>query len=170
MITLLEPHPPTRPILDAFITRHQYLLQLERAAEEEQTRLLNSNCSPRLLEQRGLALGGLGVSNISIGLGGKSLIELCRPLAYHTSSTLPSHTFRNGDPVRIEAHIATAGINSKVKKKSTEDDDAEATEGLVYKVSGEKVVVAVDGAKEADLPERLRLLKLANSVTFDRMD
>ena len=40
----------------------------------------------------------------------------------------------NGDPVRIEAHIATAGINSKVKKKSTEDDDAEATEGLVYKV------------------------------------
>ena len=111
MITLLEPHPPTRPILDAFITRHQYLLQLERAAEEEQTRLLNSNCSPRLLEQRGLALGGLGVSNISIGLGGKrflsctacmlftltscaSLIELCRPLAYHTSSTLPSHTFR----------------------------------------------------------------------------
>ena len=111
MSRLLEPRALTRPVLDAFITRHQYLLQLERAAEEEQTRLLNSNCSPRLLEQRGLALGGLGVSNINIGLGGKrllccstfialtltvrdSLIELCRPLAYHTRSTLPPHTFR----------------------------------------------------------------------------
>ena len=68
---LLDPQPPTRSILEAFVTRHQHLVTLERAAEEEQTRLLNSNCSPRLLEQRGLALGGLGVAGISIGLGGK---------------------------------------------------------------------------------------------------
>jgi len=74
MAALLEPQRPSRSILEAFITRHQHLLQLERAAEEEQTRLLNSNCSPKLLEQRGLALGGLGVSNISNGLGGKRYI------------------------------------------------------------------------------------------------
>lgn len=71
MTALLQPITPSRSVLDAFITQHQHLLQLERQAEEEQTRLLNSNCSPKLLEQRGLALGGLGVSNISVGLGGK---------------------------------------------------------------------------------------------------
>ncbi len=75
MTTLLQPRPPSRSILEAFITRHQCLLQLERFAEEEQTRLLNSNCSPKLLEQRGLALGGLGVAGISVGLGGKKSVK-----------------------------------------------------------------------------------------------
>lgn len=72
---LLRPLPPNAEALDAFLTRHQELLQLEREAEEEQTRLLNSNCSPKLLEQRGLALGGLGVASISIGLGGKKRVS-----------------------------------------------------------------------------------------------
>ena len=63
--------PPSRSVLEAFIGRHEHLLQLERVAEEEQTRLLNSKCSPKLLEQRGLALLGLGVGGISVGLGGK---------------------------------------------------------------------------------------------------
>jgi DNA polymerase alpha-associated DNA helicase A len=68
---LLRPFPPLRADLEAFLNQHIDLLQLEREADEEQTRLLNSNCSPRLLEQRGLALGGLGVAGISQGLGGK---------------------------------------------------------------------------------------------------
>lgn len=33
-------------------------------------------------------------------------------------------------------------------------------------MSSEKIVLAVEG--EVDVPERLRLIKLANSVTFDR--
>lgn len=69
---ILEPQQPTGADLKAFLERHQYLLRLERDEEEEQTRLLNSNCSPKLLEQRGLALGSLGVSSISVGLGGKT--------------------------------------------------------------------------------------------------
>lgn len=69
---LLEPKQPKRAELAAFIEKHQQLLRLERDEEEEQTRLLNSNCSPKLLEQRGLALGSLGVSSISVGLGGKT--------------------------------------------------------------------------------------------------
>ncbi|WWC89021.1 uncharacterized protein L201_003939 [Kwoniella dendrophila CBS 6074] len=168
---LIEPVIPSRAVLEAFINRHQYLLELERKAEEEQTRLLNSKCSPKLLEQRGLALGGLGVSNISVGLGGKSLIELNRPSAYHTSPLLPPHTFRSGDPVRIDVHVSITSSSTKSKGKKKENgDDENAVEGVVYKVSQEKVVVAVDEKKEIDLPERLRLLKLANSVTFDRMD
>ncbi|WWC69923.1 uncharacterized protein I206_103867 [Kwoniella pini CBS 10737] len=166
---ILHPATPSRSVLEAFINRHQYLLELERKAEEEQTRLLNSKCSPKLLEQRGLALGGLGCSNISVGLGGKSLIELNRPSAYHTSPLLPPHTFRSGDPVRIETHISSSATN-KTKGKKKDGEDENAVEGIIYKISQEKVVVAVDEKKEIDLPERLRLLKLANTVTFDRMD
>lgn len=61
--------------LRAFIARHQHLLQLEHDEEKEATRLLHSNCSPKLLEQRGLAIGGLGVSSISVGLGGKTYVR-----------------------------------------------------------------------------------------------
>lgn len=69
---LLEVRPPAEGELEDFLSRHQALLQAEREEEEEQTRLLNTNCSPKLLEQKGLALGGLGVSSVSVGLGGKT--------------------------------------------------------------------------------------------------
>ena len=61
----------------AFIQRHRTLLAREREAEIERSSLLLSNCGPKLLEQKGLALGGLGVSSIRIGLGGKSCVALC---------------------------------------------------------------------------------------------
>ena len=54
---LLEPIPPTRREVHTFLTRHLELLVLERQAEIEQTSLLASNCSPKLLEKRGLAIG-----------------------------------------------------------------------------------------------------------------
>lgn len=70
-LDILQPKPTPDASVQSFLNRHKQLLELERKAEEEQTRLLNSKCSPSLLEQRGLALNGLGVSGISIGLGGK---------------------------------------------------------------------------------------------------
>lgn len=58
--------------LDAFISRQRKLLVDERAAEIERSSLLLSNCGPKLLEQKGLALNGLGVASMNIGLGGKT--------------------------------------------------------------------------------------------------
>lgn len=58
--------------ITAFIARQRVLLAKEREAEIERSSLLLSNCGPKLLEQKGLSLGGLGVSGISIGLGGKT--------------------------------------------------------------------------------------------------
>ena len=58
--------------LNSFIGRHRALLAKEREAEIERTSLLLSNCAPKLLEQKGLSLGGLSISNVSIGLGGKT--------------------------------------------------------------------------------------------------
>ena len=54
-----------------WLERHLSLLELERAAEKEETRLLASNCSDALLERKGLALLNLGCASLSIGLGGK---------------------------------------------------------------------------------------------------
>lgn len=54
---ILEVIPPTRREIHTFLTRHLELLILERQAEIEQTSLLASNCSPKLLEKRGLAIG-----------------------------------------------------------------------------------------------------------------
>ncbi|KAH6903121.1 DNA helicase [Coprinopsis sp. MPI-PUGE-AT-0042] len=145
---------------EAFISRQRQLLQQERNAEIERSSLLLTNCGPKLLEQKGLALLGLGVASVNIGLGGKTLIELERPSAYHTSPIFPPHTFRNGDLAQIEDISAKKGLD--------------AVKGVVYRVSDTRVVIAVDpdsgSAVDSEIPERCRLVKLANSVTYDRMD
>jgi len=64
----------TEADIKAFIDRHRDLLKKERDAEIERSALLLTNCGPKLLEQKGLALGSLGVVGISIGLGGKTWV------------------------------------------------------------------------------------------------
>ncbi|KAG2108483.1 AAA domain-containing protein [Suillus discolor] len=164
--------------LKAFIGRHRELLSKERNAEIERTALLLTNCGPKLLEQKGLALGSLSVVGINIGLGGKTLVELERPTAFHTSQLFPPHNFRPGDLARIEENVSsntTAKKSAKSKKAPSAGAESPHTaEGVVYKVSDTRIVIAVDSSDsrsdDLDLPERCRVLKLANSVTYDRMD
>jgi DNA polymerase alpha-associated DNA helicase A len=58
--------------VSAFIARHRVLLAREREAEVERSSLLLSNCGSKLLEQKGLSIGGLGVVGLSVGIGGKT--------------------------------------------------------------------------------------------------
>lgn len=62
--------------LSAFIDRHLLLLSQERGTEVERTSLLFSKCGPKLLEQKGLALNGLGIASISVGLGNKTCVYI----------------------------------------------------------------------------------------------
>ncbi|KAJ7074075.1 AAA domain-containing protein [Mycena amicta] len=161
--------------LAAFFARQRVLLAQERAAEVERSSLLLTNCSPKLLEQKGLAVLGVGVVNVSIGLGGKTLVELERPSAYHTNPVFPPHTLRTGDLARIEANVTTTAKKASSKTKAaTPTSEGKQVEGVVYRVTDTRIVVAVNGSESAsedlDLPERVRLVKLANSVTYDRMD
>ncbi|KAF9523770.1 AAA domain-containing protein [Crepidotus variabilis] len=160
--------------LRAFIDRQRILLAQERAAEIERSSLLLSNCGPKLLEQKGLSLAGLGVVGMNVGLGGKTLVELERPLAYHTSNIFPPHTFRPGDIARIETNVTSTISAKKPKASATADAKNSVAEGVVYKVSDTRIVIAVGGSDSStddlDLPERCRVIKLANSVTYDRMD
>ncbi|KAJ3568025.1 hypothetical protein NP233_g5986 [Leucocoprinus birnbaumii] len=161
--------------LTAFIARQRMLLAKERAAEIERSSLLLSNCGPKLLEQKGLSLGGLGISSVSIGLGGKTLVELERPSAYHTSPLFPPHTLRPGDLARIEQNVSGNTPAKKPKKTSANEEKVQQeAEGVVYKVSDTRIVIAIDSGEgssdDLNLPERCRVVKLANSVTYDRMD
>lgn len=57
--------------ISAFIDRQISLLQQERDTEVEESNLLLSNCAPKLLEKKGLALLNLSVANVQVGLGGR---------------------------------------------------------------------------------------------------
>ncbi|KAJ7253012.1 P-loop containing nucleoside triphosphate hydrolase protein [Mycena haematopus] len=154
--------------LSSFFARQRFLLAKEQAAEVERSSLLLSNCGPKLLEQKGLSLGGLGVVGVNIGLGGKTLVELERPTAYHTSPIFPPHSLRPGDLARIEANVSATGPSKKVAaKRPAESKGSQQAEGVVYRVTDTRIVIAIGGSdsssEDLDLPERCRVLKLANS-------
>ncbi|KAF8270589.1 P-loop containing nucleoside triphosphate hydrolase protein [Lactarius quietus] len=159
----------------SFIDKHLDLLSRERDAEIGRTSLVVSKCGPKLLEQKGLALNGLGVANIGVGLGNKTLVELERPSAYHTVTTLPPHTFRPGDLASVEENQVVPARKSRKSNKATNASGLDKTptvEGVVYKVSESRIIIAVDPShsdfSDFELPERCRVLKLANSITYDR--
>ena len=65
--------------VSTFIDRHLLLLSQERDAEVERTSLVFSKCGPKLLEQKGLALNGLGIASIGVGLGNKTCVHMRYP-------------------------------------------------------------------------------------------
>lgn len=168
---------PSTELLQRWIQKQADLIIAERKVEQEESRLLLSKCPPRQLERHGLAILGLGVQSISIGLGGKTLIELERPAAYHSISAFPPHSLRSGDIIQLEDHDFDA---TQAKGKAREN--AVAISGVVYRVSETKIIIAVasnkgkggegggGGGEMPDVPTRIRLVKVANEATFDRME
>ncbi|KAL0062562.1 hypothetical protein AAF712_010601 [Marasmius tenuissimus] len=144
--------------LSAFISRQRHLLALERAADLDRSRLLLTKCPPKQLERNGLALLGLTVSSVEVGLGGKVLVEL--GLEYGgTGAVFPPNEIRTGDLAKIEGGSS----------QETKEDD-QGIEGVIYRISAARVVVALNSEREVDLPDRCRLVKVANTITYDRMD
>ncbi|THH10425.1 hypothetical protein EW145_g1317 [Phellinidium pouzarii] len=146
--------------ISSFFDRQLALLQIERNAEIEQNTLLLSNCSHKLLEQRGFALLNLSVVNMQVGMGGRNLIELGRPPAFSTDSILPAHTFRPGDLARIEAHSGSSKTikNKKTPKSATTSASEASLEGVVYKQIAKLMIVNVllginSPTKPADINE-----------------
>ncbi|EPQ30240.1 uncharacterized protein PFL1_02356 [Pseudozyma flocculosa PF-1] len=205
--------PPSQDLLRQWLQRHLDLLQTERDEEQRQSKLLLSKTPPKVLEHNGLALLGLGVAGIRIGLGAKMLIELERPSAYHTSTAFPAHSFRPGDLAEIQDHSVStvAEPSSKSSTKSAAKSKTQPIQGVVYRVSDSRIVLAVGNRKrgsgkakavsqsaaaasgangdaksdkrdarsgdstkvsgdELEIPERVRLVKVANEATYDRME
>jgi DNA polymerase alpha-associated DNA helicase A len=57
--------------VEVFLAGFAQLLTKEREADVQRTALLFTNCSRKLLENKGLALGSLTVASVGVGLGGK---------------------------------------------------------------------------------------------------
>lgn len=163
------PAAPDARQVQAWHTRLRELLDAERQEEREQSALLLSQTPPRLLERNGLALLGLYASAVRVGQGAKLLVDLERSSALHTQTQFPPHTFRTGDVVVLEEN----GEPKKGAKKAKGD------QGVVFRVNDTQITVAMDGGgkdekddagTDLDLPPILRLVKLVNEVTYDRME
>lgn len=85
-----------------------------------------------------------------------SLVELERPGAHHASPVFPPHLFRPGDIASIAEHSSTAAKGKKKEETASKD-----IEGVVYKISDTKIVIAIrqneSSSEELDLPERCKV-------------
>ncbi|KAL9932775.1 hypothetical protein V8E36_008474 [Tilletia maclaganii] len=115
-----------------------------------------------------------------------ALVELHRPSAWHADSQFPPHSFRTGDLCAIQEHSGSSQSGTAAAGGEIEGHD-----GVVYSTTADRIVVAISlkakhqnttgmkaGSKQSNnsarstlqLPERCRLIKVANDSTFDRMD
>lgn len=150
---------------EEFISRLAHLVKEEQQAEEQEGALLLTNAPLSLLERNGLALSNLQ-GQTSIGLGGRTLIELTRSAAYHTSDSFPPHDFRSGDLARVRAQGAAGGgkkgkgAAGEGKGKGKEvDGGSDGIDAVVYRVNSKTVILAMDAedAEEFVLPERISM-------------
>ncbi|KAK3116266.1 hypothetical protein LTR53_003570 [Teratosphaeriaceae sp. CCFEE 6253] len=150
--------------IESFATSQLALLDSELQAELAETQLLTSTHAPTVLQRAGLALLNLTVSSQRTGFGGKILLELGLDPAVG-GGELPEHGLRTGD-------ICAVAEQPKGAERKAERDGMQkrGVDGVVTKVQRESITVALS-KDEADVPgEKLWLVKLANDVTFKRLN
>ncbi|XP_077372251.1 DNA-binding protein SMUBP-2 [Festucalex cinctus] len=144
--------------VEKFVSKTLELLQEEREAEIEETRIWQENISLKELQNKGVCLLKLHIGSQSIGLYGRTVVVL-EPRKYLGLSSLPSNSFGPGDIVGLYDSggcSATSQINT----------------GIVTRVSQTSISVAFDDSKDGlsfDTEALYSLLKLANDVTYKRM-
>lgn len=117
-----------------------------------------SSYTPIQLQRRGLALVGLKVTGMRTGLGGKSLIDLELANPNVLPALFPAHKISTGDIVGIDVY--------KRDKPSKQSDYS----GVVARVQESRITVALSQEElPAEIQERCQIVKLANSITYERM-
>ncbi|RMZ79303.1 hypothetical protein DV737_g3440, partial [Chaetothyriales sp. CBS 132003] len=161
----------------AFFATLRSLLDRELAAETAEASLLLTSTPPTVLARAGLAILNLTISSLRTGLGGRTVIELSLNPAVilkGSSGDLPEHAIRTGDIVRVGPKPGDG-----VKKKERSETEARGVEGVVVRVRERAVQVALgkEGGRDDDAvaqvpdgDQLLWLVKLANDVTYRRMD
>ncbi|KAL6715486.1 hypothetical protein ACLMJK_006447 [Lecanora helva] len=151
---------------EAFAKSQLDFLALEQAAETSSTADLLKNLSPTTLARAGLAITNLILSSQRTGLGGKTVVELEQDKAIGNEGTIGEHGIRVGDIVRVGDQ--PKGGERKKEKASME---AKGCDGVVVKVQAKGIQIALgEGAEEEGLGGRLWVVKLANDVTYKRMN
>ncbi|GLC34608.1 hypothetical protein PLESTM_000216800 [Pleodorina starrii] len=154
------PGKPEEPAsVEAFVELSRRLIDMEREAEIAQAEAETSLCSPEAAQARGRALLNLRVDDVEGGLLGRTLLTLISNKGYGAGGAapeLPPHKFGPHDVVALRPSRGPA-------------DGAPLVSGVIYRVRETAIIFAVDEAPEEGLDQPLRLDKLANEVTYQRM-
>ncbi|XP_070198061.1 DNA-binding protein SMUBP-2-like isoform X2 [Littorina saxatilis] len=141
--------------VDEFVTRTRKLLEKERDAEIEETRVLTEQLPAKELQRRGVCLIKLRLAERSTGLYGRTVAAF-QP--YWPGNDLPSHNFTPGDIVGV-AQEGAAQTDSQVS-------------GVVSRILPNSLQVAFEESDDVfslDDDKQYRLTKLANDVTYRRL-
>ncbi|XP_014849300.1 PREDICTED: DNA-binding protein SMUBP-2 isoform X2 [Poecilia mexicana] len=144
--------------LEKFVSKTLELLQEEREAEIEETKIWQENISLKDLQNKGVCLLKLQIGSQSTGLYGRTVIVL-EPRKHLGFSSLPSNSFGPGDIVGI---YDPSGCSAA----------SQICTGIVTRISQASISVAFDDLKDGasfDSDGLYNLLKLANDVTYKRM-
>ncbi|XP_035520412.1 DNA-binding protein SMUBP-2 [Morone saxatilis] len=144
--------------VEQFVLKTLELLQEEREAEIEETRIWQENVSLKDLQNKGVCLLKLQIGSQSTGLYGRTVVIL-EPRKHLGFSTLPSNNFGPGDIVGL---YDTGGCTAA----------SQIGTGIVTRVSQVSISVASDDSKDGlsfDTDALYNVLKLANDVTYKRM-
>ncbi|KAI7894415.1 P-loop containing nucleoside triphosphate hydrolase protein [Mucor mucedo] len=147
--------------MEKFIAHQIELVETERKIDVEDTLKLLSAYAPIQLQRRGVALVGLKVTGMRTGLGGKSLIDLELANPNILPPIFPAHKITTGDIVGLDEY-----------KKDKPSKQAARWSGVVLRVSDARITVALQEMEEelpTEIQERCQIVKLANSVTYERM-
>ncbi|KAM9854607.1 DNA-binding protein SMUBP-2 [Aulostomus maculatus] len=144
--------------VEQFVSKTLELLQEEREADIDETRVWQENVSLKDLQNKGVCLLKLQIGSQSTGLYGRTVV-IFEPRKHLGFSCLPSNSFGPGDIVGL---YDVGGCSAA----------SQITTGIVTKVTQSSISVAFDDLKDGlsfDTEALYSLLKLANDVTYKRM-
>lgn len=165
--------PPTPLSVSSFATTQLSLLDAELQSELLETSTLISATSPTALQRAGVAITNLTISSQRTGLGGKTVVELVLDSAISGGAgkdgtgALPEHGIRVGDIVLVAEQPA-----GSARKREVKELEGKGARGVVTRAGRDGVSVALDLEREEGLEggKRLWVVKLANDVTYKRMN
>lgn len=142
--------------IPTFAAAQLSLLDAELQAELEETSSVISQSSPATLQRAGLAVANLVVSSQRTGLGGKTVIEL-EPDSAVSGDRFQEHGIRTGDIIRVQEHSG----------KRKDKDDAKKITGVVTRVRGCRLSVALDKEDE-EVPAKRLWVFVAGQIEFEQ--
>ncbi|KAI4348722.1 hypothetical protein L6164_009409 [Bauhinia variegata] len=138
--------------LQQFISITSPLLDLEKEAEISASITSGASRNLDTAQKKGSIIVNLKCVDVQTGLMGKSLIEFQST----KGDVLPAHKFSTHDVVVLKLNKADIGSPA-------------LGQGVVYRLKDSSITVAFDDIPEDGLNSPLRLEKVANEVTYNRM-
>ncbi|KAK9448040.1 P-loop containing nucleoside triphosphate hydrolase protein [Limtongia smithiae] len=158
---------PSTEVVAKLTKRFKSALRKEREEDISQTQAQIASLPPKGLARRGLAILNVVVSDVRTALGGTAEISLVPDNAI-SQEIDKNIRIRTGDIVAVERIPSATEKKSKITTTATS-----RVEGVVVRISQKSIHVTLDDKfteKAMALDGRLWIVKLANSVTYTRMD